>query len=127
MTLFDPTYRLARDGRHAYLGEAGAFIGAGVPLLEKDSAGRWRPRPRDILERLFRIGYDQPVDLDSRMVKLDAVAKALNVGDKSMAAVALIETELTPLPDADAAHRMAKAHALESNLIPYERSDGYRR
>ena len=29
MTLFDPTYRLARDGRHAYLGEAGAFIGAG--------------------------------------------------------------------------------------------------
>lgn len=126
MTLFDPTYRLARDGRHAYLGEAGAFIGAGVPLLEKDSAGRWRPRPRGVLERLFRIGYDRPVDLDSRMAKLDAVAKALNEGDKSMAAVALIETELTPLPDADAAHRMAEAHALDSNFIPNGRGDQHR-
>jgi len=126
MTLLDPTYRLACDGRHAYVGEAGAFIGAGVPLLEKDSAGRWRPRPRDVLERLFRIGYDQPVDLDSRMEKLDSVAKALNEGDKSMAAVALIETELTPLPDADAANRMAKAHRLESNPIPHESGDPHK-
>jgi hypothetical protein len=41
-----PAFRLARDGRHTYLAEAGAFIGGHVPLLERDGVGHWRPRPQ---------------------------------------------------------------------------------
>jgi len=123
MTISHVTYRLARDGRHAYLDESGAFIGTGVPLLEKGAAGDWRPRRRIALERLFCIGYAQPVDLEWRMTKLGAVARALNAGDRSLAAIALVQLNLPPLPDLDAAARMAEADGLAKDVNSDEPRD----
>ena len=117
------THRLARDGRHAYLDISGAYIGAAVPLLEKDAAGRWQPRSRAIFERLFRIGYQRPLDLEWRMTKLAAVARALNAGDRSMAAIALVHAQLPPLPDLDAAARMAEADGLAKDVNSDEPRD----
>lgn len=105
-------YRLAHDGLRAYLDNSGAFFGADVPLLEKDAAGRWRPRPRRTLERLFEIGYGEPFDLYSRMAKLASVASALNANDRSMALSALTQMSLPALADATAARRMAGADGL---------------
>lgn len=45
------------DGLHLYANEHGAFIGRGVPLLERDSLGRWVPRDSVVLERLLTVGY----------------------------------------------------------------------
>ena len=38
------------DGRHPYVNGDGAFIGRGVPLLERDVFGRWKPRDGAVLE-----------------------------------------------------------------------------
>jgi lysozyme len=118
-----PAFRLARDGRHTYLTEDGAFIGGHVPLLERDAAGHWRPRPQRVLERLLKIGYGAPIDLGGRMTKLAAVARALNAGDRSMAAIALVQAEIPPLPDQAAAVRMAKADGLGKAYDPNEPRD----
>jgi hypothetical protein len=76
-----------------------------------------------VLERLFSIGHDRSVDLEWRMAKLASVARALNVGDRSMAAIALVQTELTPLPDIASAHRMARANGLIKDFDPNEPRD----
>ncbi len=91
-----------------------------MPLLERDAAGRWRPRPQSVLERLFTIGYGTRVDLGWRMTKLVNVARALNAGDRSLAAIALVQAELPPLPDLAAGARMAKADDLAKAYDPNE-------
>jgi hypothetical protein len=108
-------FRLAVDGRHAFLDANDAFFGMGVHLLIRDAKGRWHPRPQPELERLFRIGFGERFDLGRRMTKLAAAARALNAGDRSMAAIALVQAELPPLPDHAAARRMAKADGLIKN------------
>jgi len=100
------------DGVHAYLDDQGAFLGRGTPLLEKDASGRWRPRLQATLEWVLTKGYGVPVDLEWRMNGLAAVARALNKGDRSLAAIALVHAELPALPDERAAGRMAKADGL---------------
>ena len=72
------------DGSHPYVNEGGAFLGRGVPLLEKDGIGRWRARPRSTLEKLFRVGYGVPVDLGWRITQLGYVAQALNKKETSV-------------------------------------------
>lgn len=42
MTISHTPNRLTRAGRQPYLDTSGAYIGAAVPLLEKDAAGRWQ-------------------------------------------------------------------------------------
>lgn len=108
-------FRLAQsegDGRHAYINEDGAFLGLGVPLLERDTLSKWRPRNRALLERLFAKGYGIPVDLRWRITQLDYVAQALNKHDFSLASISLVRTELPPLPSAKQAWVMAKADGL---------------
>ena len=97
------------DGRHPYVNAHGAFIGNGVPLLEKDDRGRWQPRPAPVLESLLGIGYGAPTDMGARMGKLASVARALNDDDIARASVALVRAEFDPLPDAEHAASMAKA------------------
>ncbi len=89
------------DGVHPYLNEEGAFLGNGLPLLEKNFRGRWQPRSRSLLERALSTHYGVPVNLDWRMDKLASVADALTKGDLSLAAIALVHTQLPPSPKRD--------------------------
>ena len=100
------------DGRHAYVNEEGAFIGPDVPLLEQDRWGRFKPRMKDDLERLFKIGYGSPFDLTSRMTRLSYVAQALNKGEVGLASISLVLMELQPLPSGFRAQAMAEADSL---------------
>jgi hypothetical protein len=102
----------AGDGRHAYLNQDGAFIGCGVPLLERDPSSRWRPRDQTVLERLLAKGYGVPVELGWRMTQLRNVAHALNSGDLALASISLVHTKVPPLPSSDHAREMAKADGL---------------
>jgi hypothetical protein len=107
------------DGRHAYANADGAFIGRGVPLLERDSLGRWRPRDNPVLERLFGKGYGVPVELGWRTTQLRYVAQALNKGDLALALISLVRMELPPLPSAERARVMAKADGLLAKDDPH--------
>jgi hypothetical protein len=106
------------DGRHAYVNKEGAFIGRGVPLLERDAVGQWKPRDKAILERLFAKGYGSPVELGWRVTQLCYVAQALNKGDLARANVSLVRAELPPLPSADHARAMARADGLMLKYNP---------
>jgi lysozyme len=68
------------DGVNPFLSDAGAFLGDGMSLLERDAAGTWRPRPL--------------AGLADRRASLATLAKALNRGDRSLAAIALVQAEL---------------------------------
>jgi hypothetical protein len=100
------------DGRNAYLNNDGAFVGRGVPLLERDPLSRWRPRDRAVLERVLAKGYGVPVELGWRMTQLRNVANALNSGDLALASISLVHTKLPPLPSSDHARAMAIADGL---------------
>ena len=100
------------DGRHAYLNGDGAFIGRGVPLLERDAFGRWKPRDNAVLERLFSEGYGSAVPLGWRAAQLKYVAQALNKGDYTPASISLLHAELPPLQSSQHALAMAKADGL---------------
>ena len=49
------TFKLGVSGAGPlpYVDETGAYLGAGVRLLERDGSGRWRPRSVEALEALF--------------------------------------------------------------------------
>lgn len=116
-----PSFKLAGasgDGRHAYANENGAFIGRGVPLLECDRRGRFRPRDTAVLERLLMIGYGSPFDLGWRAPRLRQIADALNDGDLALASIALVHMQLPPLPNTEWAHAMAKADGLLAKENP---------
>ena len=95
------------DGVHPYVNERGAFLGRGTPLLERDAIGRWRPRSRNVLERIVSRGYGTTVDLEWRMECLAVVARALNKSDRSLAAIALVHASFPALPETDSWRRMA--------------------
>lgn len=104
------------DGLHAYVNTSGAFIGRGVPLLERDRSGAWRPRESVALERLFANGYGASVELGWRATQLRYVAQALNNGNPVWASISMVRTEPPPLPSAAHACAMAKADGL---LVKY--------
>jgi hypothetical protein len=99
----------AGDGRLAYLNADGAFIGRGVPLLERDAYGRFQPRDLAVLEALLAKGYGAPVEVGWRASRLNHVAEALNKGDLALAGISLVRLELPPLPSDDHAQAMAEA------------------
>ncbi|MEE3626189.1 hypothetical protein UCD39_19750 [Nitrospirillum sp. BR 11752] len=96
------------DGRHPYVNDHGAFIGAAVPLLERDGRGRWQARDRRALVQLFTKGYGYASDMDRRMRQLDRVAHALNKGEPALAHISLVHAALPPLANDDAALAMAE-------------------
>ena len=49
------------DGLRPYVNPDGAFIGRGLPLLQRDAHGRLKPRDEAALGRLLRIGYGSAV------------------------------------------------------------------
>jgi hypothetical protein len=106
------------DGRHPYVNGDGAFIGRGVPLLERDVFGRWKPRDGAVLERLLTEGYGVPVALGWRATQLGYVAEALSKGDLVLASISLVHAELPPLPSAGHARAMAKADGLLLKFNP---------
>ncbi|HEY1719740.1 MAG TPA: hypothetical protein VGG27_00720 [Magnetospirillaceae bacterium] len=94
-------FKLGKSGCcrvHPYLDDGGAFFGNDAPLLEKDSLDRWRPRPRAALERDLSKALGTSIDLGWRMDSFVTVARALNKGDRSLAAIALVHAELPSLP-----------------------------
>src|SRR5216684_4103543 len=109
---FAPQFRLAGsrgDGRHPYANNDGAFIGRGVPLLERDALGRWKPRDDAVLERLLTVGYGDAIQLGRRSGQLGHVAAALNDGNVALACISLLRLQLPPLPTHGHARAMAKA------------------
>jgi hypothetical protein len=106
------------DGRQAYLTTEGAFIGAGVPLLERDAYGRFWPRALAVLEALLTKGYGAQVELGWRAARLRHVAEALNKGDLALAGISLVHLELPPLPSDDHAQAMAEADDLLAKYDP---------
>jgi hypothetical protein len=65
-----------------------------------------------VLQRLLAIGYGEPFELGSRIALLRQVANALNDGELALASIALLQMRLPPLPSADHARAIAKAHGL---------------
>jgi hypothetical protein len=112
---FAPQFKLAGsrgDGRHPYVNGDGAFIGRGVPLLERDALGQWKPRGQAVLERLLSKGYGVSVELGWRDTQLRHVAAALNDGNVALACISLLRMQLPPLPSARHARNMAKGDGL---------------
>lgn len=106
------------DGRHPYVNADGAFIGRGVPLLERDPLGRWRPRDGATLARLLAIGYGATFELEWRAAQLRGVTAALNEGDLVLAGISLVQMQLPALPCAGNARAMAIADGLLGKYNP---------
>jgi hypothetical protein len=102
-----------------HLNKTGVFHGRNIAQLEKDDIGFWRPRPQHELEAIFSAGYGLPVDLSLRMQGFETVAKALNDNNPCLAAIALVQTRIPPLPDSSAAERMAEADRLAKGSLAY--------
>lgn len=106
------------DGRRPYLNANGVFIGLGTPVLERNIAGHWKPRNSDELGWLSKSGYGHAVDKLRVERGLQRVANALNKGDPSLAAIALVHCEFPPLNSLDDATRMAKTDGLLRKYNP---------
>jgi hypothetical protein len=106
------------NGRQAYVNGDGAFIGLGVPLLERDAAGWFRPREGAVLETLLTKGYGAPMAWGWRAARLRHVAEALNKGDLALASISLVHLELPPLPIDEHARSMVEADDLLAKFNP---------
>lgn len=96
------------DGRRPFINDDGVFIGDGIPLLDRDSDGHWAPRDPAKLQKLLRAGYGNQPFIGESLGKLGGVARALNRGDRCLAAITLLHARLPPLPDEMAARRLRK-------------------
>jgi hypothetical protein len=106
------------DGRNPYVNADGAFIGRGVPLLERDTVGHWRPRDEAVLERLLTAGYGTPITQGRCIARLRHVAELLNDGHLALAQISLLRMQLPPLPSAEHARAMARADGVIAKENP---------
>jgi len=116
-----PEFKLAGprgDGRHPYISNDGAFIGRGVPLLERDALGQWKPRDRAVFQQLLVKGYGVPIESDWYEAQLRRVARALNQGNLALASISLLHLRLPTLPSADRARAMAATDGLAVKYNP---------
>jgi len=105
------TFRLSdRTGAGLSCDETGLFLGD-APLLERDGAGQWRPRPLEALNAAASQRYGLPVDLAAKLGGLRAVAGALDRGGTALARIAALQLQL---PDPAA---LAKGAARQDALI----------
>jgi len=77
----------------------GVYVG-GVPLLErtKSNTMEWQPRPLAALDRELGIRYGLPIELNSKLSGLAAVARALSRGDLLHARIATLHLQLPDPP-----------------------------
>jgi hypothetical protein len=73
---------------------------------------RFRGLAGRVLETVLSAGYRITVDLGSRRHGWAALAKALNQGDPTLAAIVLAQLQFPALPDSGAGARMNKAAAM---------------
>jgi hypothetical protein len=106
------------DGRHPYVNSDGAFIGRGVPLLQRDALGQWKPRDESVIERLLGRGYGGPFKLNWRYQQLGYVAKALNEGNLALASISLLRMQLAPLLSEKHALAMARVDGVLAKENP---------
>jgi hypothetical protein len=77
----------------------GVYVG-GVPLLErtKGNTMEWQPRPLSVLNRDLGTRYGLPIELNSKLSGLIAVARALSRGDLIHAQIATLHLQLPDPP-----------------------------
>ncbi len=120
------------DNRRIYCNDDGVFIGPDCALIraETDCAGHtsYKPRPRSEIARLLDAGYGIHLGLDSVVSSLNAIAKALDDGDITLAMIATLQLGLPELADGAASERMAAAdRLLKYNFNPNEPRDSHGR
>ncbi len=67
---FSREFRLAGrlgDGLLPFINDHGVWHGIDTPLLEQDGVGTWRPRPKEVLEKVLSAGYGVQVSMERRM------------------------------------------------------------
>lgn len=47
-----------------FINNQGVWHGIDTPLLEQDSVGTWRPRPKEVLEKVLSAGYGLQVSME---------------------------------------------------------------
>src|SRR5579883_3493467 len=106
-------------GSGVFCDENGLFVG-GVPLLEqtreRDGAEQWRPRQICDLNRDLSKRYSLPIEINSKMGSLAAIAQALNRRDIVHALIATAHLQLPDPPD------LAKFAPTFSEVIDLARS-----
>ena len=94
MTQLARTFRLAEEiGAGILCDETGLFL-AGAPLLARDDAQAWRPRPLAELNAAASDRYGLPIDLTAKLGGLAAVARALTAGEVTLAHIAALHLQL---------------------------------
>lgn len=81
------TFRLSEDGVRC--GTDGLHVGA-VPLLRRDGPGARAPRPPADVEPQLTELYGAPIDISRKVNRLTTVARALDCGDATLAAIAAV-------------------------------------
>jgi len=120
------------DNRRIYCNDDGVFIGPGCALIraETDLAGHtsYKLRARSEVARLLDAGYGFHLGLDALMSRLDAIAKALDDGNATLARIGALQLGLPELADGAAVNRMAAAdRLLKYNYNPDEPRDSHGR
>ena len=98
MNQFEGRFRLAKEpGAGVCCEESGLWV-AGVSLLERapkpGGLDQWRPRPIPDLNRDLGEYYGLPVELQSKIKGLEAVARALDRGDLGHAQIATLHLRI---------------------------------
>lgn len=112
-------------GRGLCCGSEGLFL-AGRALLERDSEGRFQPRPSAKVRKIFSDTYRTETDWDSRVRSVSVIAKALNKGDIARAMIAAV---LMRMPDPDGAIRISDVDGIlaKAGFDPLEPRDEHGR
>lgn len=100
--------------RGVFCSEAGVFLG-GVSLLERSTAGGWRPRPVFDLNRDLSERFGLPVEIGEKMNGIGAIARALGRGDLIYARIATLHLEI-PDPPTRAKQDLAPIEAIDLAL-----------
>jgi hypothetical protein len=103
MTLVGRRFELSSERhRGIFCSQDGLFVG-GVPILERifgnDSSEQWRPRPAIDLNRDLSKRYGVPVEIVSKMERLEGIGQALDRGDHVYAMIATLHLEFPDPPD----------------------------
>ncbi len=125
MTQLGRRFRLSdMPGSGISCGKDGAFVGE-VPLLERPrgphGSEQWQPRRMADLNRDLSKRYDLPVEFNTKIAGLTAVARALDRGDLFHAQIATLHLQI---PDPPALTKTAQSMSEIADLARQLRSSG---